>query len=333
MQQNARLVIVGAGIVGCAAAYHFARAGWKDVVVIDKGDLRVNDGSSSHAPGGMFLTNTSKMMVEFARYSQALYKSLTHEEGPALFECGGIEVAYSRDRWNDLHRKRGFAKAYGLESALLSPGEIKGLVPIMDTSKIHGGYFVNRDSVAKSVRICEAFRRLATQLGDVQFYGNTPVTDIEAKDGRVVALQTEAGRIECEHVLWCTNIWGDTVSRKAGVRIPLMAAEHLLAYTDALPELAGEVVEQRHPLLRHQDHSMYFRQRFDGYAVGSYRHIPLMAWPKDIGASAMRAFTADHFKAGWDSAVELFPALQHRTLVEKFNGMFAFTVALMAVRL
>ncbi len=312
--------------MGCAAAYHFAKAGWKDVVVIDKGDLRVNEGSSSHAPGGMFLTNPSKMMVEFAKYSQALYKSLTHEEGPTLFECGGLEVAYTRDRWNDLHRKRGFAKAYGLESTMITPSEIKQLVPIMDTSRIFGGYFVNRDSVSKSVRTCEAMRRLATETGGVQFFGNTAVTDLEVAGGRVVALQTEGGRIACEQVLWCTNIWGDTVSRAAGLRIPLMAAEHLLTYTDALPELAGETIEQRHPLMRHQDHSMYFRQRFDSYAVGSYRHIPLMVWPKDIGKSAMRPFSAEHFKSGWDSAVELFPTLANRTLVEKFNGMFAFTV-------
>lgn len=326
MKLHANLVIVGAGIVGCSAAYHFAKLGWKNVIVIDKGDIAINDGSTSHAPGGMFLTNTSKMMVEFAKYSQALMKTLTHEEGPVIFECGGIEVAYTRDRWNDLHRKRGFAKAYGLTSHLLSPSEVKKLVPIMNTDVIFGGYFVERDSVAKAVRTCTALRRLASAMGGVQFYGNVPVTDIEVKNGRVSALICHEQRIECEHVLWCTNIWGDEISRKVGVHIPLMAAEHILTYTDPLPELMGETVEQRHPLLRHQDHSMYFRQRYDCYAVGSYRHQPLMVWPHTVGKNALRPFSAEHFKAGWESAVELFPALKNRTLVEKFNGMFAFTV-------
>ncbi|MCW1970675.1 MAG: FAD-dependent oxidoreductase [Anaerolineae bacterium] len=323
---QARLVIVGAGIVGCTAAYHFAKLGWKEVIVLDKGELQEVDGSTSHAPGGMFLTNSSKMMTEFAKYSQDLLKTLTHPEGPTLFQVGGIEVAYTRDRWNDLHRKRGFAKAYGLESYLISPAEVKQLVPILDDSKIFGAYYVKRDSVCKSVRTCEALRKLASEIGGVKFFGNTPVTDLDIKDGRIVALVTPQGKIDCEQVLWCTNIWGDLVSRKAGLQIPLMAAEHILTYTDPLPELKGETEELRHPLMRHQDHSMYYRQRYDSYGVGSYRHIPLMVWPKDVGKSAKRAFTPEHFASGWDSSVELLPALKNRTLVEKFNGMFAFTV-------
>mgnify|MGYP000945828707 CR=1 FL=1 len=169
---HARLVIVGAGIVGCTAAYHFAKLGWKDVIVVDKGDLQEVDGSTSHAPGGMFLTNSSKMMTEFAKYSQDLLKTLTHPEGPTIFQVGGIEVAYTRDRWNDLHRKRGFAKAYGLESFLISPAEVKQLVPILDDSKIFGAYYVKRDSVAKSIRSCESLRNLANEIGGVKFYGN-----------------------------------------------------------------------------------------------------------------------------------------------------------------
>jgi glycine cleavage system aminomethyltransferase T len=116
------------------------------------------------------------------------------------------------------------------------------------------------------------------------------------------------------------------LSEQAGVAIPLMAAQHLYTVTTPIPELAGETREVVHPLLRHQDHAMYFRQHFDCYGVGSYRHAPLMVDPRDLGKTAQLPFTPDHFTAGWESTVELLPPLGRADLVTKFNGMFAFTI-------
>ena len=129
-------------------------------------------------------------------------------------------------------------------------------------------------------------------------------------------------------MLWCANIWGDVRTRKYGVTLPLMAAQHLYAVTAPLPELAAETREVRHPLMRHQDHSMYFRQHLDGYGIGSYRHEPLMVDPRALtkpGTTAKLPFTPEHFARGWESTVELLPALKNATLVDRFNGMFAFT--------
>ncbi len=133
MQQHARLVIIGAGIVGCSAAYHFAKLGWRDVVVLEKGELFEIDGSSSHAPGGMFLTNSSKMMVEFAKYSRAFYDEFnTDPAEPALFGTGGLEVAYTPERLRDLQRRKGWAHAYGLPAEVISPAETTRLIPLID---------------------------------------------------------------------------------------------------------------------------------------------------------------------------------------------------------
>src|SRR5947199_10768743 len=122
MRDHASVVIIGAGIVGCSAAYHLAQLGWHEIVVLDKGDLGENDGSTSHAPGGMFLTNASKMMTEMAKYSREFYGQLALDDGlPVIYDTGGVEVAYTPERWRGLARKRGWGKAYGLPSQPRSP--------------------------------------------------------------------------------------------------------------------------------------------------------------------------------------------------------------------
>jgi dimethylglycine oxidase len=325
MQQQARLVIVGAGIVGCSAAYHFARLGWRDVVVIDKGPLFEVDGSSSHAPGGMFLANSSRMMVEFAKYSRQFYAEQQLDGLDLIFGTGGLEVAYTKERLHDLKRRQGWARAYGLPSELISPAEAKRLIPILDDKVIHGAFYTPQDAVAKGVRLMTAITRASEQLG-VSFYGETPVSDLEVQNGRVTAVVTDKGRIACEQVLLCTNIWAPVLADKLGFKIPLQAAEHLYTVTTPIPELAGETREVVHPLLRHQDHAMYFRQQFDSYGVGSYRHVPLMVDPHEVEKTAIKPFTPDHFAAGWESATELMPALARADLVRKFNGMFAFSI-------
>jgi len=326
MQEQARLIIVGAGIVGCSAAYHFAKLGWRDVLVLDKGDLFEVDGSTSHAPGGMFLTNPSKMMTEMAKYSREFYGQLALDDGqPILFPVGGLEVAYTKERWRDLRRKQSWAKAYGLPSELISPEETQQLVEILDPKVIHGSFYTPRDAVAKGVRLLMAITRAAEAIG-VVFHGNTAVQDFEVENGRIVALQTSAGRIAAEQVLLCTNIWGPLLADKYGIGIPLQAAQHLYTITSPVPELAGETTEVRHPLMRHQDHAMYFRQQGNCYGVGSYRHEPMMVDPRDLGKTAKLQFTPEHFEAGWASATELMPALKKTEIVTKFNGMFAFTI-------
>lgn len=327
MQTKVRLVIAGAGIVGCSAAYHLAKLGWRDILVLDKGNLFENDGSTSHAPGGMFLTNPSKMMVEFAKYSRQWYGELNKSAPePVLYGVGGLEVAYTKERLRDLYRRWGWAKSYGLAgAAVISPTEATQLNPLINPNVIHGAYFTPFDAVAKGVGLMTGMARAAQAFGGVTFAGNTAITDLVVDNGRITGVVTGNGVIEAETVLWCTNIWGDDLTQKYGVHLPLMAAQHLYTVTSPLPELHGETTEVRHPLMRHQDHAMYFRQQFDCYGVGSYRHEPLMVDPRDVGVSAKRDFTPEHFVKGWESTIELMPALKKAGIVTRFNGMFAFT--------
>jgi dimethylglycine oxidase len=326
MRKEANLVIIGAGIVGASAAYHLTKLGWRDIVVIDKGPLFETGGSTSHAPGLVFQTNGSKMMCEFAQYTVELLNSLHTQEQPTFYQVGGIEVAFTQERWADLHRRHGWAQSYDLETYLISPQEVQEKIPILDPSVIEGGYYIPSDGDAKAVNAVEAMAAFTTQQGAAEYFGETTVTSFETSGGRVSAVITDKGSIQCEHVLLATNIWGPVLSDQLGVKLPLMAVEHQYLISEPLDELATEEREIVHPILRHQDFSMYYRQHKDSYGIGSYKHDPLLVDPYDVGVDAMRPFTALDFKMASTATKELLPALQGKGYQTTFNGMFAFTV-------
>ncbi|MCB0097714.1 MAG: FAD-binding oxidoreductase, partial [Caldilineaceae bacterium] len=128
MQTHVRLVIVGAGIVGCSIAHHLTQLGWRDIVVVDKGPLYETGGSSSHAPGLIFQTNYSKFMTQCAMYSVALYKDQVYQDTQCAYQVGGVEVAYTDARLRELHRKQSVAAAYGLEGHVISPCDVADLI-------------------------------------------------------------------------------------------------------------------------------------------------------------------------------------------------------------
>ena len=282
MRDRARTVVIGTGIVGASAAYHLAELGDPDVLVLDQGPLFETGGSSTHAPGLAFQTNGSRMMCLIAQESVALYATLEHDGEPAWYGVGGIEVATSDARMRELKRRLGFARSYGLEGAeLLTPEDAAEKVPLLDPSTILGAYHVPSDGIAKAVRIAAALAAKAEEQG-VAFQGGATVTGFEIRDGRVHGVRTDAGDVECERVLLCAGIWGPRVGALAGVPVPLLAVQHQLVWTDPIPELAGETREVAHPILRHQDMAMYFRQRADHYAVGNYKHEPIATPQSDL---------------------------------------------------
>ncbi|MFL5803773.1 MAG: NAD(P)/FAD-dependent oxidoreductase, partial [Roseiflexaceae bacterium] len=161
MKTHAQVVIVGAGIVGCSAAYHLARLGWRDIVVLEQGPLFETGGSSSHAPGLVFQTNAAKAMCELAQRTVQLYSELDLDGQPCFYSVGSMELAYTPERWQDLKRKRGFAMSWGLAAELIDPAEARRKLPLLDDTKIHGAYFVHSDGIARAVRAGEALARAA----------------------------------------------------------------------------------------------------------------------------------------------------------------------------
>ncbi len=333
VRTEAAVVVIGAGIVGCSTVYHLAKLGWRNIVVVEQGPLFATGGSTSHAPGLVFQTNASKTMTQLAKYTVELYSQLSTAEGPAFYPVGGIEVAYTEERMAELHRKLGWAKAWGVEDArLLQPADVKAKVPLIDETKILGGYFVPTDGIAKALRASEAMATDAIEAGAADFYGHTTVQDIEVVAGQVNAVLTDKGRIETDKVLVCAGIWGPRIGRMVGEVIPLTPVQHQYVQTGPIPALAGTTEEVVQPMVRHQDHAMYFRQHGDCWGIGSYQHEPMLLDPENILPYAeapvmpsVRPFTEEHFAAAWQSTTELFPALATAELTAKMNGLFSFT--------
>jgi len=333
---RAQTVIVGAGIVGASAAFHLADLGITDVLVIDQGPLFATGGSTSHAPGLVFQTNGSRTMCRIAQDSVALYDSLDVDGEPVWFGVGGLEVATTPERIEELKRRQGFARSWGLDDTeLLSPEECEERSPLLDPSRVLGGYWVPSDGAGNGVKIVEALARRSRAAG-VRFEGGVTVTGFDTTGGRIHAVETSTGRIECERVLLCAGLWGPTVGAMAGVPIPLVAVQHQLVWTDPVPELAGLAgTWAQHPIVRHQDMSLYYRQREDHYGVGNYRHEPIVTPQDRIRAPggamqpSLMPFTPDDFDLCERETERLFPALAGRMRpsdpARSINGMFSFT--------
>jgi dimethylglycine oxidase len=328
---RARVVIVGAGIAGASLAYHLTRLGWSDVVCLEQGPLWETGGSTSHAPGLVFQLNPSPAMTRLARRSAALYSSMRLDGLPCYHAVGGIEVAATQARWEELQRRYGRGLSYGLAPRLLDPAEVAERIPLVDPERILGGILVPDDGIAKALRAAEALGIAAIATGGAQAIGECEVVGLDIEDGRVRGVRTARGDVRADHVVLAAGIWGPRVAGLAGQRLALYPVEHIYALTGPLPELRGATGEISHPILRHQDRSMYLRQVGETYGIGSYLHEPLLRAPEEIEPSgpgrhpSERAFTPEHFEAARQEAGRLLPALRDAPLTRAFNGLMSFT--------
>ncbi len=326
---HARAVVIGAGIAGCSVAYHLAKLGWRDIVVIDQGPLFETGGSTTHAPGGVFQINASRTMTHFARYTVDLWSQMELDGESCVNPVGSLEVAWTPERLVDLKRKLGYSMSWGVEAHLITTQEARKLVPMLSKRSL-GALYVPSDIQTTATKPAEAMAREATRLG-ASFHGGVEVTGFDIRDHRVTGVRTSSGNIKTDLVVSAVGIWAPKIGDLAGVPIPLSPMQHIYAITEPLPELAGATTDISLPLIRHQDRAMYFRQERESFGIGSYLHEPLIVDAEDILdpavapiAPAEMTFTANHFKAAYDAAGEVMPALKGVGLTRKFNGLFSF---------
>jgi glycine cleavage system aminomethyltransferase T/glycine/D-amino acid oxidase-like deaminating enzyme len=332
-----RVAIIGAGIVGCSLADELVMRGWSDVVVIEQGPLFAAGGSTSHAPGLVFQTNGSKTMAEFARYTVEKSMSLELDGQWCFNQVGSLEFALTDDRLRELHRRQGFAEAWGIESRVIDPDETARLWPLVDRDAIVGAYHVPTDGLAKAVRVSEAQARRATE-GGARFLGRHTVTGIRTDDGKVRAVITDQGEIEADIVVCAAGIWGPLIGAMVGVTVPLQPLAHQYTRSTPLPELAAFAIppdrENVHPIIRVQDRDLYFREHVDRLGVGSYAHQPMpidaatILSPADAPVMpSVLAFTPKTFEESWRWAQAIVPALRGNDvrIADGINGIFSFT--------
>ncbi|EFL20406.1 FAD dependent oxidoreductase/aminomethyl transferase [Streptomyces himastatinicus ATCC 53653] len=326
------MVIIGAGVVGAALADELSSRDWTDVTVVDQGPLPATGGSTSHAPGLVFQTNASKTMTELARYTVEKFRSLDLEGQPCFLEVGGLEVATTPERLDELHRRHGWLASWGIEARVIGPEECVELHPLVARERVLGGLHIPTDGLAKAVLAVEAQLRAARARG-VRTLGRHEVLDIRTDDdNRVTAVRTDHGEIPADIVVCCAGIWGPKVARMAGMNLPLTPLAHQLAWTGPVPALAGQDREAIRPILRHQDADLYYRDRFDRLGIGSYGHRPMPIDADDIlsvdaaeDMPSVLRFTEDDFAEAWTETQALLPATKETEVEEGINGLFSFT--------
>lgn len=329
-----KIVVIGAGIVGTSLADELTARGAADVTVVDRGPLFATGGSTSHAPGLVFQTNPSKTMTAFARYTVEKFCALDHPDGWAFNQVGGLEVATTPERWSDLHRKAGWAQAWGIEGRLLSADECAPLHPLVDPERIFGGFHTPADGLAQAVRAAEAQAHRAMARG-ATFLPHTEVLGIIDVAGRVTGVRTADGTLPADIVVCAAGFWGAELAKQVGLVVPLVPMAHQYAKTGQIAPLVGRNTEHAEaglPILRHQDADLYFREHLDRIGIGSYCHRPmpvdmstLMADTAGESMPSMLPFTDEDFDPAWREATKLIPALKDSKIEEAFNGIFSFT--------
>src|SRR5467141_258547 len=312
LPKHARVVIIGCGIVGNSVAYHLIRLGWRDIVLLDKGPLPNPGGSTGHASNFIYLVDHSKEMTALTVESVDQYREMG-----VFTQSGGIEVARTKERMQELTRRMSSAASWGIEpTSLISPAEVKELVPFIDESIILGGFYTAGVGVVDSLRAGTIMRERAQASGALQVVANTEVVGIDVERGHVRCVRTTGGEIAAETVVITCGVWSPRVARMAGARIPLTPAVHQMIDVGPVPRFAGAKGDIEVPIDRDMDTNMYERQAGGDLEIGSYAHRPILYDPEDIPPIERAAlsptefpFTQADFEVQMQHALELMPEI------------------------
>jgi len=330
LPSQAQVVIIGAGIVGNSLVYHLAEKGWKDMVLLDKGPLPNPGGSTGHASNFIFPVDHSKEMTKLTQDSIDTYKKLG-----VFTQSGGIEVARTEERMQELTRRITSAKAWGEPGELITPDQVKEMVPYVNTDIVLGGFYSSTAGVVDSLRAGTLMRERAQELDALTIVSKVEVSDIEVKKGRVVGVQTNQGYISAEYVLIACGVWSPRLAHMAGTSIPLVPMVHQFMTVGPVPLFEKTTGEIEYPVVRDVDRNMYQRQNGSDLEIGSYIHRPIWHEPDEIPSIEEAAlsptelpFTDDDFDEAMEFALELMPEILDREDVgvrHAINGLMSLT--------
>ena len=328
---TARAVVIGGGIVGNSLVGHLAELGWRDLVLLDKGPFPNPGGSTGHASNFIFPVDHSKEMTQLTLDSMRQYR-----DAGTLHECGGIEVARTEERMEELRRRMASAKSWGVDDVkLVTPAEVKELVPFIDESVIVGGFYTKSVAVVDSLRFGTLMREEAQASGALQAFANTEVLGIDVEDGRVRRVRTDRGDIETDTVVVACGVWSPRIARMAGASIPLTPAVHQMIDVGPVPRFLSSKTAVDFPIVRDMDTNMYERQDGQGLEVGSYAHRAILHEPDEIPSIAEASlsptelpFTQEDFELQLEHALQLVPeVLGDESVGIKYaiNGLLSLT--------
>lgn len=322
LPESARAVIIGGGIVGASTAYHLAQLGWQDVILLERAKL--TSGSTFHAAGMVGQLRSDANVTKLIQYSVALYDRLEDELGMSTGwrMTGGLRVARTQARMEELRRQLARAKNFGLEMHLISPNEARDLWPLMAVDDLVGAAYLPGDGRANPTDITMALAQGARRAG-VRVFEDTSVTKIHSEGGRVTGVSTPAGKIACDTVINCGGQWAREIGLMAGVCVPVTAIQHQYMITEQIDGVSSDL-----PSLRDPDQRIYFKDETGGLVMGGYEPNP-QPWmqdpiPSDFSFSLLTP-DWDHFGQFTEPAVARVPALAETGIKDLIHGPEAFT--------
>ena len=323
--KHARVVIIGGGVIGCSVAYHLAKQGWSDVVLLERKQL--TSGTTWHAAGLIAQLRATANMTKLAKYSQELYGDLESETGVAtgFKRVGSITVALTEDRHEEILRQASMARAFGVEVEAITPDDVKSRYEHLNVSDVLGGVYLPLDGQGDPANIALALAKGARQMG-AKVLERTKVTGI-AKDGRRVTSvswehEGEIGETTCDMIVNCAGMWGHEVGRMAGVNVPLQACEHFYIVTEAIEGL------KQLPVLRVPDECAYYKEDAGKMLLGAFepnaKPWGMNGIPDSFEFDQLPE-DFDHFEPILEAAVERLPMLAEAGIHTFFNGPESFT--------
>ncbi len=321
---STKVVVIGGGVAGASCAYHLAKFGWKDVVLLERDQL--TSGTTWHAAGLIGQLGATSTITKLRKYSLDLYKELEKTTGlsTGLKQNGAITVASSKERMQELLRQATTAQLSNVEVEVLNQQRIKELYPVVKNEDLVGGVYMPKDGQADPVGVTNVLAKAAKMLG-AQIFEKSPVKKILIKNQRICGVETSQGKIDCEYVVLATGMWSRQIGEDIGVSVPLYPNEHFYVITEAMKDLPKDL-----PVLRDYNACLYLKEDAGKILVGIFEPNAKPAF-KDSGRVpdnfSFGEFPDDfdHFEPYLEKSYHRLPMLENAGIRKFFSGPESFT--------
>ena len=320
MKTHARVVVIGGGVLGCSIAYHLTRAGCDDVLLLERAEL--TSGSTWHAAANIHAMHGNASLARLQDYTIKIYDRLEEETGQSvgLHRCGGIYLATSQERFDELKIQRARARYLGQEFESIGPEEIARLNPLVNMERVIGGMWGASDGHVDPSGVTQAFAKGA-RMGGAVIERECPVNGLHQRADGGWDVITPKGNVVAETVVNAAGLWAREVAGLAGYTLPLVPMEHQYIVTESVPEIG--TLEKEMPLTRDQDGEFYMRQERGGLLLGCYErsgvHWAVDETPLDFG---MQLFPDDigRMEKNMEAAIDIMPCFGTAGIKRVVNG-------------
>ena len=327
MKTQAKVVVVGGGVVGCSVLYHLAKHGWKDALLLERSEL--TSGSTWHAAGGMHTINGDPNVAKLQQYTIDLYKEIEELSGQAtgVHLTGGVMLAATQARLDWMKGIVAKGRYLGIEAELISPEEAHEIMPLLDPSCFVGAVKTVVDGHLDPSGVTHAYAKAARKLG-ASIQTHCKVEALERHpDGWLV--KTDKGDVIAEHVVNAGGLWAREVGRMVGLELPVLAMEHMYLITEDMPEVAEANAKTGKEVIHAIDFDgeLYLRQERGGMLMGTYEKAGV-PWsekttPWDFGHELLQP-DIDRIAPSLEVGFQHFPAFQNAGIKQIINGPFTF---------